>query len=77
MAAVDAGCGEQEQPYKFRKMLSKREAKGSSDGAREGDAGEGVAAKETEIGLPDSWASLLVLEGLVSFGGNILKEEWV
>lgn len=51
MAAVDGREGDEDEGYKFWKMLSKREAKGSSDGAGEGDAGEGGAAEGTEAGL--------------------------
>lgn len=52
-------------------MLSKREAKGSADGAGEGDARERVAAEEAEIGgSVGSGASLLVWEGFGKLGGN-------
>ncbi|MCF7633819.1 hypothetical protein L3K78_13395 [Oscillospiraceae bacterium SCCA1] len=45
VAAVEGAAGEEKKAYKLPKILSKRCAKGSSDGAAEGDAGEAVGSE--------------------------------
>jgi len=46
VSTVDGGQRQQDQRYKFWKMLSSRCDQGSADGAGEGDACEGAGAKE-------------------------------
>lgn len=60
VTGVERRGDDEQKAYKFWKMLSKREAKGSSDGAGEADSGEGSASEETVGCSVEARALLLV-----------------
>lgn len=74
VAAVEGAAGEEEEAYKLPKILSKRCAKGSSEGAAEGDAGEAVGSEREARDAVDGegLSVLLVNSGQIEQG----KQSW-
>lgn len=71
VSTIDRGEGDGNQAYKSWKILSNREAKGSSDGAGEGDFGEGCALEESDNAILSVGVRASLLVGFLSKLNNI------